>query len=69
MGPGSAAHHFMLRCVPGTSNAYFRCLAMGTRQSQQRVILHRLDRREIAVRDIFRPRRGADVVRNRIQRQ
>src|SRR6202011_1373331 len=40
VGPGSAAHHFMLRSVRGTNVALLRGLPLHPRQTQQRVILH-----------------------------
>src|SRR6202035_2970150 len=49
VGPGSAAHHFMLRSVRGTNVVLLRGLPLHPRQPQQRVILYRLDRREIAM--------------------
>src|SRR5260370_26281270 len=51
------------------TGSLFRRLTMAPRQSQQRVVLNRLDRRKIAVRDIFRTRRCADVIRDRVQRE
>ncbi len=42
---------------------------MRLRVIQERVVGHRLDRGEIAMRDPFRPGRGADVVRDRAQGQ
>jgi hypothetical protein len=41
---------------------------LGARAAAQRVVVHRLDR-EISMGDIFRPRQGADVVRDRVQRR
>src|SRR4051812_41475170 len=49
--------------------ALLRRLPLRTREPQQRVVIHGLDRREIAMRDVVRPRRGADVIRDRVERQ
>src|SRR4051812_16142073 len=46
-----------------------RRLAMAPCEPQQRVVVHGLDRREIAVRDVFRPGGGANIIRDRVQRQ
>ena len=47
----------------------FRGYAVRARVFQQSVVVDRLDRREIAVRDQFRPRELGDVVRAGAQRQ
>src|SRR5438445_5087784 len=49
--------------------ALLRRLAMRTRQPQQHVVIHGLDRREIAMGDIVRPGGLADIIRDRVQRQ
>src|SRR5713101_2775162 len=83
VGPGSAAHHhsasktrvnalMVLRCVRGTSNtltALLRGLSLRAGEPQQRIVFHGLDRGKIAMRDVFRPCGGADMVRDRIQRE
>src|SRR5260370_34171807 len=50
------------------TGSLFRLLTMAPRQSQQRVVLNRLDRRKIAVRDIFPTPRCADGIRYRAAR-
>src|ERR1700722_4085670 len=57
------------RCRFMADEALFRCLALRPREPEQGIIRHGLDRREIAVSDVFGPRRGADVVRDRVQCQ
>src|ERR1700722_1150018 len=46
-----------------------RRLAVAAGKPDQRIVIHRLDRREVAMGDEFGAGRGADIVRNRIQRQ
>ena len=57
------------RCPGMTVARLLRRLPRRTGEPQQRVVGDRLDRREVAMRDVVRPRRGADVVRDRVQRQ
>ena len=55
--------------VRSTRDCYSAACRVRPRQTHQRIVIHGLDRREIAMGDVFRPRRGADVVRDRVQRQ
>src|SRR5437667_12587334 len=55
---------------PGmTTESLLRRLPWRPGEPQQCIVVGGLDRREIAVRDIVRARRRADVVRDRVQGQ
>src|ERR1700730_17119948 len=44
-----------------------RRLSLRAGEPEQRIVVHGLDRRKVAVRDELRPRRRTNVIRNRIQ--
>src|SRR5690242_15135657 len=54
--------------VAGTLTS-LRRLSMRAGEAEQRIVVDGFDRREIAVRDVLRPRGRADVVGDRVQRQ
>ena len=53
----------------GMKDRYSAACAVAAGEPEQRIVVHGLDRREVAMGDVFRPGRRADVVRNRVQRQ
>src|SRR6266702_5327987 len=44
-----------------------RRLSLRAGEPEQRIVIHGLERRKIATRDELRPRRRADVVRDRVE--
>src|SRR5258706_12070364 len=50
-------------------DALLRGLSLRAGEPEQRIVIHGLDRCKIAMRDVFRPRGLADVIRDRIQRE